>query len=126
MEDNKQEAQEILQKFNEITGRRFSPTKTNLKGIENRLKDGFTVEQMIAVIQLKNLEWKNNEVMAVHLCPETIFRPKNFEKYVNQIVGLKNNPELLQRFNEQFNKTAVTGTASAFSKFDALFAKGKP
>ena len=66
-------AQEILQKFNEITGRRFSPTKTHLKGIENRLKDGFTVEQMIAVIQLKNLEWKNNEVMAVHLCPETIF-----------------------------------------------------
>ena len=122
--EKKQEAQEILQKFNEITGRRFSPTKTNLKGIENGLKDGFTVEQMIAVIQLKNLEWKNNEVMAVHLCPETIFRPKNFEKYVNQIVGLKNNPELLQRFNEQFNKTAVTGTASAFSKFDALFAKG--
>ena len=79
------EASEILQKFNEITGRRFSGTKTNLAGIKNRLKEGFTAEQMIAVIQLKNLEWKNNEVMSVHLCPETIFRPKNFEKYVNQI-----------------------------------------
>ncbi|MBP7174359.1 MAG: conserved phage C-terminal domain-containing protein, partial [Cloacibacterium sp.] len=84
---------------------------------------GFTPEQMISVIQLKNLEWKNNEVMAVHLCPETIFRPKNFEKYVNQILAMKNNPQLLQKFNEQFNQNATMGTASAFSKFDALFAK---
>lgn len=115
-------AVEILAQFNSITGRRFTANKTNLKGIENRLKDGFTPEQMVSVIQLKNLEWKNNEVMAVHLCPETIFRPKNFEKYVNQIFAMQQNPQLLKKFNEQYNSTA-SSTANAFSKIDAMFGK---
>lgn len=96
---------EILTYFNEVTGRNFRlNNKTYLKGISARFKDGFTAEQMKEVIQVKTLEWKNNPVMSVHLNPETVFRPSNFEKYVNQVVAIKENPQLYAQYFKDINK----------------------
>lgn len=117
-------AKEILTYFNQIANRRFRENKTNLKGIESRLQEGYSIEEIQQVIQLKTLEWKNNPTMAVHLCPETIFRPKNFEKYLNQLIALKENPELLKKYHEQYAVNQSTGNSSAFSKIDEMF-RGK-
>ncbi|AQX86530.1 conserved phage C-terminal domain-containing protein [Elizabethkingia bruuniana] len=95
---------EILNYFNEITGKRFKPIKSNTNPISARFKAGYTKEQMQEVIQLKTLEWKNNEVMAQHLCPTTIFRPSNFDKYVNQVETVKANPQQYKQYYEKLNK----------------------
>ncbi|MBT0552657.1 conserved phage C-terminal domain-containing protein [Riemerella anatipestifer] len=101
---------ELLKKFNEITGRRFRETKANLSGISARLKDGYTEQEIIEVIQVKTLEWKNNPTMSVHLNPVTIFRPSNFDKYVNQVMTVKEDPIL---YAKQFQKINRVSTSAA-------------
>lgn len=98
--------EQILDYLNEIAGRRFKPIKANLKGISARFKDGYTMEQMKAVIMIKTLEWKNNEVMALHLDPVTLFRPSNFDKYMNQVLIVQAQPEKYKQYYEQLNNTA--------------------
>lgn len=110
-------AMQMIEYFNLITGRRFRlNNKTYLKTIENRFKDGYTEEQMREVIQVKTLEWKNNPTMSVHLNPETIFRPSNFEKYVNQVIAIKENPKLYEKHFKTINKI----TSSAADNNDAI------
>lgn len=118
-------ASRIIELFNEITGRRFRlNNKAYLKVIENRFKEGYTEEQMREVIQVKTLEWGKNPTMSVHLNPETIFRPSNFEKYINQVIAVKQNPQLYKQYYEQLNqKQQSTDNRSAFSKIDAMFGK---
>lgn len=104
-------AMQMIEYFNLITGRRFRlNNKTYLKAIENRFKDGYIEEQMREVIQVKTLEWKNNPTMSVHLNPETIFRPSNFEKYVNQVIAIKENPKLYEKHFKTINK--ITSSAA--------------
>jgi uncharacterized phage protein (TIGR02220 family) len=95
---------EILNYLNEITGKRFKPIKSNLNPISARFKDGYTLEEMKEVVMVKTLDWKNNEVMTTHLCPTTLFRPSNFEKYLNQVLTIKENPKQYQRYYERLNK----------------------
>lgn len=120
-------ASRIIELFNEITGRRFRlNNKTYLKVIENRFKEGYTEEQMREVIQVKTLEWGKNPTMSVHLNPETIFRPSNFEKYINQVIAVKQNPQLYKQYYEQLNqKQQPTDNRSAFSKIDAMFGRNR-
>ncbi|MDR7707096.1 conserved phage C-terminal domain-containing protein [Riemerella anatipestifer] len=103
---------ELLKKFNEITGQRFRETKANLSGISARLKDGYTEQEIIEVIQVKTLEWKNNPTMSVHLNPVTIFRPSNFDKYVNQVMTVKEDPIL---YAKQFQKINRVSTSAAYN-----------
>lgn len=99
---------EILQKFNEITGRRFRKTKANLSGISARLKDGYTEQEILEVIQVKTLEWKNNPTMSVHLNPVTVFRPSNFDKYINQVLTIKENPQQYAKHFQQINRITTS------------------
>ncbi|MDY3547336.1 conserved phage C-terminal domain-containing protein [Riemerella anatipestifer] len=101
---------ELLKKFNEITGRRFRETKANLQGISARLKDGYTEQEILEVIQVKTLEWKKNPTMSVHLNPVTIFRPSNFDKYINQVMTVKEDPIL---YAKQFQKINRISTSAA-------------
>lgn len=52
--------------------------------IEQRLKEGYTVAQCKDVIGVKSNEWMGDEKMHQHLNPETLFRKKNFTKYLAQ------------------------------------------
>ncbi|MCU7571579.1 conserved phage C-terminal domain-containing protein [Riemerella anatipestifer] len=109
---------ELLKKFNEITGRRFRETKANLQGISARLKDGYTEQEILEVIQLKTLEWKKNPTMSVHLNPVTIFRPSNFDKYINQVLTIKENPQQYAKYFQKINR--ITNGASAADNDDAI------
>lgn len=95
---------EILNFFNETTGRSQRAIKTNLTPIKSRLKDGYTIEQIKKVIVVKTLDWKNDAEMSKHLCIETIFRPSKLEKYVNQVVAIEQNPKMYQKHYEKLNK----------------------
>lgn len=95
---------EILNLFNQITGHRHRPGKANLTGIKRVLKEGYSLQEIQEVIQLKTIEWKKNATMSGHLNPVTIFRDSNFDKYINQVLNVKENPKLYQKYYEQLNK----------------------
>ena len=41
------------------------------------------------VIELKTMQWANNENMKSHLNPETLTRPKNFPRYLEECYNAK-------------------------------------
>lgn len=68
---------------------RFNNSRTN-SYINARIKEGYTVDDFKAVIDVKHKEWFGTD-MAKYLTPETLFRPSNFEKYLNQVQVEGNN-----------------------------------
>ncbi|MBN9312914.1 MAG: hypothetical protein BGO40_02835 [Chryseobacterium sp. 39-10] len=113
-------AEEILQYLNELAGKRFKPIKSNLSPIIARLKDGYTVQELKEIVQVKTLDWKNNEQMNQHLCPTTLFRPSNADKYLNYILSIKENPKQYAKYFAKLNRTP--GTASGANNPDDLAA----
>ena len=111
---------EILQYLNELAGKRFKPIKSNLTPIAARLKDGYTVQELKEIIQAKTLDWKNNETMNQHLCPTTLFRPSNTDKYINQIIAIKENPREYARYFAKINNVS-TSAADNDDELAAMF-----
>lgn len=75
-------ALEVLDFLNTVFGKSFkSTTKSNLTGINQRLKE-YTVEDLKLVVSNRFVEWKDNATMKKHLNPETVFRASKFEKYL--------------------------------------------
>lgn len=95
---------EILDKLNEITGSKFRPIKSNLTKITALLKANFSEMDILEVIQLKTMQWINNPKMAGYLCPTTLFRESNFEKYINEVNQVKQNPKLYEKYYREINK----------------------
>lgn len=58
-------------------------TKPTQKSIIARLKDGYSIEDLKRVIDVKCSEWLNTN-MEQYLRPNTLFNPTNFESYFNQ------------------------------------------
>ncbi len=88
------DALEVLDYLNLKTNKKFSiKNKNNTKNISQRLKDGFTVEELKSVIDKKTLEWLNDDKMNQFLNPETLFRPKKFEIYLNSKNKVKTKTE---------------------------------
>lgn len=101
-------AEQILAYLNELAGKRFKPIKSNISPIIARLKDGYTIQELKEIVQVKTLDWKNNEVMNQHLCPTTLFRPSNTDKYLNYILTIKENPKQYAKYFAKINKTRTS------------------
>jgi uncharacterized phage protein (TIGR02220 family) len=75
---------QIIDHLNERAGKNFRhTTAATKKAISGRWGDKFRLEDFIHVIDVKTEEWKGTD-MEQHLNPDTLFRPSNFEKYLNQ------------------------------------------
>ncbi len=86
--------EQIIAHLNRVCGTAFKPnTKTTKQHINARLKEGFTLDDFIAVIDKKFFEWGKRPDMAQYLRPQTLFG-SNFEGYLNQpwTDGRKANP----------------------------------
>ena len=103
---------EILTLLNDLAGKKFKLIKSNLTPISARLKDGYTVQELKEIVQVKTLDWKNNEVMNQHLCPTTLFRPSNTDKYLNYILSIKENPKQYAKYFAKLNKTRTSANNS--------------
>lgn len=74
---------EIINYLNMKTGSRYNPkTKNTIKYINARVKEGYTVDTFLEVIDKKCDEWMGTQ-MEMYLRPDTLFGTK-FESYVNQ------------------------------------------
>ena len=76
-------SKELIIHLNKISGRRFSP-ESNMDYIIPRLKEGFTREQCVQVIEKK---WLDPDFNRKYFCPETLFRKSKFEKYLNEDIN---------------------------------------
>lgn len=75
---------EIVAHLNQVAGKSFKHTsEVTRKYIRARLAEGFTVDDFKKVHELKWAEWKGTE-WEKFVCPTTLYRPSNFERYLNQ------------------------------------------
>lgn len=116
----KTEETEILNFLNEVTGSKFREIKSNLSKITALLKQEFTKEQIVEVIQLKVIQWKNNPKMAMYLRPSTLFLESNFENYINEIERIKKNPTMYADYFKQINNIK-TSAADDVDDLKAMF-----
>lgn len=71
-------------RLNALLGTRFKPNAQSMKThVSARLKEGYTQEDFLEVIEKKVAEWASDDRMRQYLRPETLFSPK-FESYLNQ------------------------------------------
>lgn len=74
----------VIEKLNNLTGQKLlSTTKVHRESISARLNDGFTVGQLISIVECKAAEWMGTKFQS-YLKPENLFRPKNFHKNLSQ------------------------------------------
>ena len=82
--DRSNEIANIIHYLNEKAKKNFNEqSKTNIRVIKAILKEGYTVEDCYLVIDEQVRNWKNDPQMNKYLRPITLFRPGNFESYLN-------------------------------------------
>lgn len=82
--NNSEIIKNVIDKLNELTGSNFSyTTKNTVQLINGRLADGYTEEDLISVVEKMCKNWKYEADMSQYLRPSTLFRPTNFENYLN-------------------------------------------
>lgn len=87
----------IIDYLNNKTKSKFKyNTKITQEKIIARLNEGYKLDDFIVVIDKKSAEWLNDAEFVKYLCPETLFGRK-FEKYLNQKVITKTDPEWLNK-----------------------------
>ena len=76
---------QIIDYLNQKTGKRFRyENKESQRLIRGRLSDGYTLDDFKKVIDIKCSKWKGDAKMQDFLRPNTLFRPGNFESYLNE------------------------------------------
>lgn len=75
---------EVVAYLNQKTNQQFKDTtKETIQFINSRVKlDGWELEDFKAVIDFKTNEWLKDDKMRQYLCPSTLFRANNAEKYL--------------------------------------------
>lgn len=75
----------IIGHLNKVTGKNFSPYgEANQKAINGRLNEGYTIQDILNVIDIKSQQWSRNKKMSKYLRPSTLFRKSKFEGYLNE------------------------------------------
>lgn len=80
------DAKNIIIYLNSKTGKNFRITKSNMKFINARLKEGVSYDDMIKIVDLKVEQWLGTN-WEDYLRPETLFNSTKFETYYQQIQG---------------------------------------
>lgn len=85
----------VVERLNELAGTSYKPTtKNTIELINGRLSEGYTEQDLITVVEKMCYLWnkepaKNEKDMRPFLRPSTLFRPSNFENYLNMQVTKK-------------------------------------
>jgi uncharacterized phage protein (TIGR02220 family) len=83
-------AKEVINYLNEKALKSYKSTKSNIEPIIARFKEGYNINDFKLVIDKKVAEWQGTE-FEKYIRPITLFRPNNFENYINEPDKIKNN-----------------------------------
>ena len=75
---------EIINYLNDKTNKHFRNSTQSKKLISGRFRDGYKLEDFKKVIDIKTQQWLNDSKMNKYLRPETLFKPSNFDSYLNE------------------------------------------
>lgn len=90
VENNLDVAQCVIHYLNDKTGKQFkADSAATRKFIHGRMKEGYTQQDFIRVIDLQTKKWLNNREFNQFLRPSTLFSATNFENYVNELVTVQ-------------------------------------
>lgn len=92
------EVTQVLELLTERSGVNYKIPKTRAgiekyepyKLIKERINDGATLEDIFAVVEMKNKEWAGTQIYK-NFVPSTLFRKSNFDKYLQQLQISSNN-----------------------------------
>jgi uncharacterized phage protein (TIGR02220 family) len=73
----------IIDYLNEKAGTKFKVIQSVRGQIDERFKEGFTLDDFKTVIDKKVADWKGTEYEK-YLRPSTLFRPSKFDAYLNE------------------------------------------
>lgn len=79
----------VIKRLNELNGTKYSTTsESTIKFIKGRLDEGYTEEDLTLVVEKMSYLWNqpSQKDMRQYLRPSTLFRPTNFENYLNMPV----------------------------------------
>ncbi len=109
---NKEIAKEVITEINNLGGKKFRFGKNNTENITARLNEKFTREDCLHVVRtkIKDPHFINNPK---YYNPETLFRPSNFEKYLNEsATDYNQNPKAGVMKKNGFDKEYYQGEQS--------------
>lgn len=83
------EINEIISYLNNETNKKFTTESEFVKDlIVDRLEENHTIDDFKSIIYRKTKEWLNNKEFNKNLRPGTLFSKNNFERYLNESVGI--------------------------------------
>jgi len=86
IENYKKVEKEILEYLNKKAGKNYKPVAANLENISARLGEGYNQKDFERVIDCKTAQWKGSEKWDKFLRPATLFGPKKFPGYANELL----------------------------------------
>jgi len=101
LDDFEEEVKEIIHYFNDWTNSRYRMSKSSIKPIQARLRQGLTVEEAKAIIVLKTVKWANDPTMAPYLRITTLFGEEKNQEYLNELNRMKANKFALAEFRKE-------------------------
>jgi len=100
----------VIKYLNEKTGKNFQfNVKATQELINARITDGFKIEDLYRVIDIKTVEWLNDSKMSKYLQPSTLFAKTKFEGYLNQGIIKSQTSEKNKDDNYFSNRGEVDG-----------------
>jgi len=102
----------VIGYLNERAEKNFKETDGNRQHILQRLRHAYREEDCFAVIDNRIAHWTDTE-MDQYLRPNTLFRPKNFESYLNS----KLPKEINGTTQDKFNAGRLSASKSALKNF---------
>jgi uncharacterized phage protein (TIGR02220 family) len=108
---NLDHAVSIINYLNEVTGSRFRTVKTNLRFIIARLEEGYSPDDLRAIIDHKAKQWLGTD-SAMYLRPATLFNAKKCAQYDGQvgqpiIRGPETTQQTVAKINDQAERIAA-------------------
>ena len=77
----------VIQYLNDKTGKQYKASSAATKKfIAGRVKEGYTQEDFMKVVDLKVSQWIHHAEFSRFLRPSTLFNATNFENYINELV----------------------------------------
>lgn len=76
------QAKQVLTHLNLATKSRYQVSTTSLQNIRARIREGFTVPELVLVVDYCNAKWGDDLKMSDYLRPQTLFQSSKFPGYL--------------------------------------------